>query len=241
MFRPIACKMRILNNTPSPLIWVPSNIYLIEIALIPDSSTFRCRFKDERVAAVIDGTPYHMARVYPTSEVWTMYTPYTPQVFLGFNVHFIARYRARGLWGVYKTYQLRYPPSGSIRINIVGPPEVNVDPTELFFYFDANVPITDKKTVLKNGTSSAVNVSSASIQPIPPDTDPNTPSPSGAGDENHFTLVSPTTFDFLVPPHGTQDFVVRFSGSTTQRVAQLVINTSPGRRVVRLSGKYFLK
>jgi hypothetical protein len=85
------CKMRIDNMTPLQMWRLPSNMYPVRAALRPDLAARRCRFKDEQMIAVIDGSPHHMARVYPSSDTWT----YTQEAYSAFRLQFTARYRHR--------------------------------------------------------------------------------------------------------------------------------------------------
>jgi hypothetical protein len=223
----MACELRLTNETPLQLVRLTTNSYPIRVSLVCSGSSW-CRFKDERVTAIIDGVAHPMMRVYPASNVWT----YSHQAFVGFNAHFIARYRSRLAWAWLLPWQSKKAVRQA-QFTIIAAPAVTVAPTELMFYFDQDVPNTDQTVVLNNGLLGSVHVMTASIQ-----TDPN--STFGAGGAAYFTLVSPTAFDFLVPAGGTQDFVVRFSSSSQQRNALLVIVTDHGSFTVRLSGKYFV-
>jgi hypothetical protein len=223
----MTCNLKIVNDTPRQFFRSPNNQYQIFATLAPQVANPGCSFKDQRMYVAVDRRVHAMTRVHPSGDQWT--STHTQQGGAGFDIMFGAIYRFRESPSrIFVDSKVRYPANGAtIHVPILPIPQVFVSPTELMFYFDAVVPNTDQTTVLTNNLLTSVQVTGASI-------------PAAGGDEAFFALVSPTTFPVVVPRGGTQNFDVRFTNSTRQRQAYLVINTDHGGFNVRLSGKYFL-
>lgn len=228
----MACELKLRNDTPTQLWRVPWSTYQIRATLSPTSSSgSSCEFRDERVVAIVNGIPFPMTRVYPSSQLWQC----TVSATVSFTLLFRSKYRVRSFrWFPFSEREVYFPRDGRpIQVAIVAPPHVSVSPTELLFYFDDMVPNTDKKATLHNGMLTSVMVSNVTIKDV-------AESLGGAGGSGYFSLVSPPALPLMVSPGTSHDFIVRFLNSRMTREAQLVIETSQGKFLVGLHGKYML-